>query len=118
MLLKPQGVFWFFFSSMVLAVGLLCAVGAHADEIRVVDARGLVRAVKISRGAVRVVVTLEGDKGASPRGECVATNVDGLSAENRVQVSAKGECLFSDVTGGSWQIVVPSDFSWRVQLYE
>jgi hypothetical protein len=116
--LKHHGRLWFVVSALLLAVGLLCAAAAHADEIRVVDARGLVRAVKISRGAVRIVVTLEGAMAASPRGECVATNVDGLSAEKRVQVSAKGECVFSDVTGGSWQIVVPSGFSWRVQLYE
>lgn len=105
-------------AAVVAVVGFLFVAVAQADEIRVVDARGLVRAVKISRGAVRVVVTLEGVPAGSVRGECIATNVDGLSAEKRVQVSGKGECVFSDITGGSWQILVPPGFSWRVELYE
>jgi len=101
------------------AISLCMTLGsARADEVRVVDARGLVRAVKISRGSVRVVVTVEAAGKAAPVGECVATNVDGLAAEKRAALTPKGECVFSDVGGGSWQIGVPQGFSWRVQVYE
>jgi hypothetical protein len=89
-----------------------------ADEIRVVDGRGLVRAVKITRGAASIVVTLEPANGIAAKGECLATNVDGLAAEKRVAISAKSECAFSEVTGGSWQISVPQGYTWRVRLYE
>ncbi len=89
-----------------------------ADEIRVVDTRGLVRAVKITRGSARIVVTLETRAGSAVTGECVATNVDGLAAEKRVAISTKSECTFTEVRGGSWQIAVPQGYMWWVQLYE
>jgi hypothetical protein len=89
-----------------------------ADEVRIVDARGLVRAVRISRGSVRVVVTLESGEKKTVAGECVATNVDGLSAEKRAPISQRSECVFLGIGGGSWQIAVPQGFSWRVQVYE
>lgn len=101
----------FFFS--VLSVGI-----ASAAEVRIVDLRGLVRAVKVTPGAARVVITLEALNGVALKGECVATNVDGLAAEKRAQISPKAECVFSEVSAGSWQISVPQGFLWRVQLYD
>jgi hypothetical protein len=85
-----------------------------AEEIRVVDAGGLVRAVKVVRANARIVVTLN----SAATGECVATNVDGLAAERRVPVSPQGECIFSDVGVGSWQVQVPGKVGWRVRIYE
>jgi len=105
-------------SLSVLVAIALADSDVVADEIRVVDARGLVRAVKITRGAARMVVTLEPKNDVATTGECVATNVDGLAAEKRVAVSEKYECTFAEVRGGSWQISVPKDYMWRVQLYE
>jgi hypothetical protein len=105
--------------AFVLSLSVLCAVGhVHADEIRVVDARGLVRAVKVTKGALRMVVILEPANSAVVKGECVATNVDGLAAEKRVPVSPQSECTFTEVSGGSWQVSVPQGATWRVQLYE
>lgn len=102
----------------VACVVLVPSLG-KAEEIRIVDERGLVRVVKITRGAVKVLVTLESKSDTvTAHGECRAINVDGLAAEKRVQVSEKGECVFQGVTGGSWQITVPPQFQWRVQLYE
>lgn len=107
----------------VVCISALVSIGAvvfdaSADEIRVVDARGLVRAVKITQGVARMVVTFEPPNGVAAKGECVATNVDGLAAQKRVAISVKSECTFSEVTGGSWQISVPQGYMWRVQLYE
>lgn len=85
-----------------------------AAEIRVVDAGGLVRAVKVVRGNARLVISLT----SVATGECVATNVDGLAAEKRIAVSSKGECVFEDVSVGSWQIQVPGSVGWRVRIYE
>jgi hypothetical protein len=89
-----------------------------AQEMRIVDAHGLVRAVRATKGvAGRIVVTLDLLDKPPPKGECVANNVDGLASEKRVSVSAvKGECVFMDVAPGSWQITVPEGFTWRVRL--
>ncbi len=105
--------------SILLLAFLVLSVGvASADEVRIVDLRGLVRAVKVTRAPARVVITFEVSNGVAPKGECVATNVDGLAAEKRIQISNKAECVFSEVSSGSWQISVPQGFLWRVQLYD
>ncbi|MFN4894462.1 MAG: hypothetical protein ACK5GN_10100 [Pseudomonadota bacterium] len=87
-----------------------------AEEIRVVDSRGLVRAVQVVSGAARMVIRLEPKEAGAARGECVATNVDGLAAERRVPVAHSSECIFTDMVAGSWQITVPKDHMWRVQI--
>jgi hypothetical protein len=91
---------------------------AWADQIRIVDSGGLVRAIKVTRVMARVVITFQGANASSIKGECIATNVDGLAAEKRVPVSAKAECAFSDVGGGSWQLTVPNGANWQVRIYE
>ncbi len=96
----------------------ILSVSARADQIRIVDSGGLVRAIKITRSAAKVVVTLQSSQAVAIKGECVATNIDGLAAEKRVAISAKGECAFDAVGGGSWQITVPSGLTWQVRIYE
>lgn len=105
----------FFLSLFLVALVFTARVRMSvAAEIRVVDAGGLVRAVKVVRGNVRLVISLT----RVVAGECVATNVDGLAAEKRSAVSPKGECVFEDVSVGSWQIQVPGGVGWRVSMYE
>jgi hypothetical protein len=96
---------------VVLLIG---ARVSFAAEIRVVDAGGLVRAVRVVRENARIVVRLN----APTSGECVATNIDGLAAERRVPVSPQRECVFADVGVGSWQVQVPGNVGWRVRIYE
>lgn len=103
-----------FYCSVMFVFLMMGIRGAVAAEIRVVDAGGLVRAVKVVRGNARVVIALN----QSVSGECVATNVDGLAAEKRVAVSPQGECVFVDVGVGSWQVQVPGSVGWRVRIYE
>jgi hypothetical protein len=87
---------------------------AEAAEIRVVDSTGLVRAVRVVQQNSRIVIAIKG----GVQGECVATNVDGLSAEKRVAVSSKGECIFTDMPEGSWQVAVPGKATWQAKIYE
>lgn len=102
------------FTLKLLVVLLIGSRASLAAEIRVVDAGGLVRAVKVVHENARIVVTLN----SVASGECVATNVDGLAAERRVPVSSRGECVFSNVGVGSWQVQVPGSVGWRVHIYE
>ncbi len=91
---------------------------ASAAELRVVDSAGLVRAVKVVRDTAKVVVTLRADTPAEFRGECSATNMDGLAAEQKAAVSAKGECVFSNLSSGTWQIAVPQGKGWKAQIQD
>jgi hypothetical protein len=93
------------------------SVIAYASELRVVDSAGLVRAVKVVQNQGRIVITVQEVAGAI-QGECVAVNVDGLSAEKHTSLSPKGECVFTDMPVGSWQITVPVKAKWRAQIYE
>ena len=104
---------------LVLAtVAPFWSLGVKADQIRIVDSGGLVRAIKITRSVAKVVVTLKSPLPLTVKGECIATNVDGLAAEKRVAISAKGECVFDEVSGGSWQITASDGVNWQVRIYE
>lgn len=89
---------------------------AAAAELRVVDSAGLVRAVKVIRDTGQVVVTVRAAGDAKVQGECGATNVDGLAAEQKAPVSGQGECVFSNLPGGTWQIVVPQGTTWKARI--
>jgi len=101
-------------------IGLSICRQAQAAHLRVVDSSGLVRAVKVVRTGARVVITIVKTplSPAPSRGECVAVNIDGLATERHVQIDTKGECSFKNMTEGSWQIAVPQDAAWRVQVYD
>ena len=108
--------------ALCLAGSLLfiCLPRCKAEEVRVLDPAGMVRAVKIVKKSVSIVVTVdsEGDKRSIPKGECAAVNVDGLASERRVPIFANGACVFTDVAEGTWQVRVPGDLSWRVRIHE
>jgi hypothetical protein len=110
--------------SLLVAVGVLSVLlsmstWSVAAELRILDSAGLVRAVRVVKDGGKAVLTLQRNGvPAAAQGECVATNVDGLSAEQRVAISAKGECVFNGLSSGSWQIAVPSEVTWRVRIYE
>ena len=89
-----------------------------AAEVRVIDSQGLVRAVKITRGRARIVVSLSASPGIKLVGECVASNVDGIAAEKRVHVTPNGQCVFDDISEGAWQLTVPESATWKAVIYE
>ena len=108
------------FKAFCIAVAMVaCLVAtedAHALELRVLDSAGLVRAVRVVKGAATAKITLEGKRPEG--GSCVATNVDGLAAEKREPVSAQGVCLFKELPAGSWQVSIPGKVRWRVEIDE
>jgi len=94
----------------------LAAGEARALELRVLDSVGLVRAVRVVKGAAAVKITLEGKRPEA--GSCVAVNVDGLASEKREPVSAQGVCVFKGLPAGTWQVSVPGKARWRVDIDE
>ncbi len=102
---------------VVVFVGIVAT--ASASELKILDSVGLVRAVKVVKNEAKVVLTLQpGTDAGALRGECIATNIDGLAAEQRVSVSTKAECIFAGLSNGSWQITVPQGVGWKAQIYE
>lgn len=99
----------------VISCGVaLGAPAAHAADLRILDASGLVRAVRVVSAPATVKITLEGVQAS--RGECVASNVDGLASEKREPVNAQGACVFKEIPAGTWQVTVPVKARWRVQI--
>jgi hypothetical protein len=103
---------------LLLLVASFSTSTASAGELRVIDSAGLVRGMKVTRGAARLVVSLKSDGVAQLRGECLASNVDGIAADLKAVINPSGECLFQGVGDGSWQITVPAGLSWRVKIDE
>jgi hypothetical protein len=94
----------------------LSAQQVGGSQLRILDSTGLVRATRVVRESGDVKVSIEG--GATEKGECVATNLDGLAAERTVLVSPNGECVFSKLGAGSWQLRIPGGARWRAQIHE
>lgn len=88
----------------------------QADDIRIIDASGLIRAVRVVKDSSIVRVTVTDPPGA--RGECVASNVDGIASERREPISAQGECVFKALAAGTWQVSVSGGARWRVRINE
>ena len=89
---------------------------SEAADVKIVDAAGLIRGVRVVRDSSRVTVSLVDAAGA--RGECVATNLDGIASERREAVSPKGECVFKGLAAGTWQITVTGGVRWRAHIDE
>lgn len=89
---------------------------SEAADLKIVDSAGLIRGVRVVRESSRVTVSLMDPKGG--RGECVATNVDGIASERREPISPKGECVFSALAAGTWQVTVSGGARWRVRIDE
>lgn len=88
----------------------------QAADIKIIDSAGLIRAVRVVKDSSVVRVTVTDPPGA--RGECVASNVDGIASERREPISAKGECVFSALAAGTWQVTVSGGARWRVRINE
>lgn len=94
----------------VLCVFLI-APAALSEEIRIVDARGLTKSVKIVNAPTDVTVRLE-----SPgQGVCQATNVDGIAEDKTASVEG-GACVFSKLPPGTWQVKTPGGSKWSAKI--
>jgi hypothetical protein len=89
---------------------------SEAADLKIVDSAGLIRGVRVVRDSSQVTVSLVDPKGA--RGECVASNVDGIASERREPISPKGECVFNALAAGTWQVTVTGGARWRVRIDE
>jgi hypothetical protein len=89
---------------------------SEAADVKIVDSSGLIRGVRVVRDASRVTISLVEPKGV--RGECVATNVDGIASERREAISPAGECVFNALAAGTWQVTVTGGARWRVRIDE
>jgi len=96
--------------SAVLVVIVTCNI-ASAAEIRIVDGVGLVRAVRLVKGPSTVVVV-----GVDVGAQCSALSVDGIEGERNVSASGSGECTFSALPPGTWQIKVSSGHRWKARI--
>jgi hypothetical protein len=95
---------------------LLVQEHVQAADLKIIDSSGLIRAVRIVKDSSTVRISLVDSPGA--RGECVATNVDGIASERREQISPKGECIFKSLAAGTWQVAVSGGVRWRVHINE
>lgn len=100
---------------LVLGGVISCVTSAFADEVRVVDRLGLVRAVRTVSGESTVVIQLS-PKAAQGIRECILTNVDGLATERRVPVDKDGRCVVARVAATTWQVDAPAQGPYQVQI--
>lgn len=77
---------------------------AYAAEIRIVDPRGLTRALKTLANSSRINATVKASFAAAA-GRCplVLSNIDGLNGDVS-GVGHDGWCVFPGVTSGNWQL--------------
>jgi hypothetical protein len=87
---------------------------AEALDLRIVDAKGLIRAVRVVKDKSKVTVSVIDQ--VLVGGECVALNVDGIASERREKLSSSGDCVFEGLVAGTWQVSVTSSSRWRVKI--
>lgn len=92
---------------------------SYANELKVVNALGLIRAVKVVRGPVSFRIQIKDfsvDQPSKSREtiSCFAVNTDGLASERSVQVDKNRNCIFNNMTAGTWQIQVQGAKEWSV----
>lgn len=95
---------------------LLVQEHVEAADIKIIDSSGLIRGVRVVKDTSVVRITVVDAPGA--RGECVASNVDGIASERREAISPQGECVFSSLAAGTWQVTVSGGARWRVRINE
>lgn len=74
---------------------------ALGEELRIVDAKGLVHFLSTMNGAVAVSV-----KVSQGTERCVLKHLDGVSSDLSSIPNQNGECVMSQVTFGTWQLQV------------
>lgn len=92
----------------------MCPLAAGALDVRIVDSKGLIRAVSVVKDTSRVTIQALDHQGVS--GECVAVNVDGIASERHEKISPSGECVFNALVAGTWQITVDTTSRWRAKI--
>lgn len=91
------------------------ASSVMADELRVVDRTGLVRAVRSVKGEATITIQLSPEAARTAK-ECVLINVDGLTTERRVAVDSQGRCVVRQAAATTWQVDTPAQGRYQVQI--
>lgn len=95
-------------ASIIFVISVAIPLRAEADELRVVDSLGLVRAIKSGESYTEVLVTVRSNDGSpvNPGSTALLSNVDGISADLSVQLEAPASFRFHGVQRGTWKIVI------------
>jgi hypothetical protein len=101
--------------SVAALVGISFVSNLWAEEIRVVDRAGLVRAVGTVKKQSTIILELDAAAARETK-ECVLSNIDGLSAERRVLVGPDGRCVFRGALATSWQVEMPQRGKYKVHI--
>ena len=83
--------------------------GAVAGELKILDARGLIRALKETRGVSTVIISLEenaADTAAQKSLSVVLSNVNGLAADISGRRGSSQTLIFEQVPEGEWRIQI------------
>ncbi len=105
-----------------LILTLFWAASGYASELKILDSAGLVRAIKVVRSPIVVVVTIKSDIGtgvlsdSDSSQECRAVNISGLAADRSVILNATRRCVFRNMPAGIWQIKIPQGKEWKVHF--
>lgn len=104
------------FGLVLFATPFRCS---YADELKVVNSMGLIRAVKIIRAPVTLRIQVRNSSGdelsnAGQRLLCSAVNTDGLASERSVEADRNRACIFKNISAGTWQIQVQGAKEWSV----
>ena len=94
----------------LLSALIVSSIPCCAEEIKIVDDKGLTRAIKVAKEAKRVVLSTS--EGVT---ECRATNVDGVVGD-KVEKAQSGSCVFSSLHTGTWQIQVKPPGRWKAKI--
>lgn len=93
----------FFTSIVLLALSLSLVAEASAGELKVLDQRGLVRAVRDVQSSATIHVQTSG-----PVEEVSLVNTDGLAAPLSPATPGGPELVFNGVGSGTWQLKASS----------
>ena len=80
----------------------LAALELYADELRIIDDRGLTRAIKDINAPAEVTAVFSD----SFKGTVKLESVDGISSDISAKTESKTEVLFSNVPNGLWRLKV------------
>lgn len=109
--------------SLLLVILAVCANEAFAEDVKVMDPSGLIRAMRsLQKADASVVITLSCSEFVAPQVEQTIslTNIDGLSSDIRGTQSDPCTFHFAGVKPGTWKAVQgenPQDIS-RVEISE
>jgi hypothetical protein len=89
------------FNAILFSLWLLLPISCFAEQLKILDAMGLTRAVKKTEGPVAVLVRVRaGDSTAA----LALTNVDGILPDVSGSNDGKGTIRFAGVREGTWRI--------------